>query len=102
MHESFRNSLVRRPVNDDNKATSVAVAKSLALERMNHRCSSTKESVMDLKRAREVVADHLAKTLKRRGCFESPGVVRDYLIHYFAGREHEVFVVLFLDAQNRL
>jgi len=57
---------------------------------------------MDLKKAREVVTDHLAKTLKRQGCFESPGVVRDYLIHHFAGREHEVFVVLFLDAQNRL
>ena len=57
---------------------------------------------MDLKKAREVVADHLARSLKRQGCFDAPGVVRDHLIARFAGLEHEVFVVLFLDAQNRL
>jgi DNA repair protein RadC len=57
---------------------------------------------MDLKKAREVVADHLARTLKREGCFNSPTVVREYLAAHFAGLEYEVFVVLFLDAQNRL
>ena len=32
----------------------------------------------------------------------SPGAVRDYLRLTLAGREHEVFVVLFLDAQHRV
>lgn len=57
---------------------------------------------MDLKQAREVVADYLASSLKRHGCLIAPDVVRDYLIARFAGLEHEVFVVLFLDAQNQL
>ena len=32
----------------------------------------------------------------------APAAVRDYLRLRLAGREHELFVVLFLDAQNRL
>ena len=34
--------------------------------------------------------------------FNSPATVRDYLRLHFAGLEHEVFAVLFLDSQNRL
>lgn len=33
--------------------------------------------------------------------FDSPGKVKDYLRMQLAGRGHEVFAVLFLDAQNR-
>jgi len=57
---------------------------------------------MNLDQAREVVADYLASSLKRQPCFNAPQVVRDYLVAHFAGLEHEVFVVLFLDAQHRL
>ncbi len=57
---------------------------------------------MDLEKAREVVADHLAQFLNRHSCLDSPSAVRDHLVARFAGLEHEVFVVLFLDAQNRL
>jgi len=57
---------------------------------------------MDLKKAREIVAAHLLRSLKRRDCFESPAVVREYLIAHYVGLEHEIFTVLYLDAQNRL
>ena len=40
--------------------------------------------------------------LQRRPVFDSPGVVRDYLQLQLADRPHEVFAVLFLDAQHRL
>jgi DNA repair protein RadC len=34
--------------------------------------------------------------------FASPGAVRDYLRLHLAGLEHEIFLALWLDAQNRL
>jgi DNA repair proteins len=37
-----------------------------------------------------------------RDVLSSPQAVRDYLRLRIVDREHEVFVVLFLDAQNRL
>lgn len=57
---------------------------------------------MDLDQARRVIADHFAQSLRRHGCFDSPPVVREYLSARCAGLEHEVFFVLFLDAQHRL
>ena|SRR5437868_4601827 len=57
---------------------------------------------MDLEQAREVVADHLARSLKREGCLDSPHAVRAFLTARFAGLEHEVFTVLFLDAKFKL
>ena len=36
-----------------------------------------------------------------RDSFSSPGKVRDWLRLHCAGLQHEVFIVLFLDAQNR-
>ena len=44
----------------------------------------------------------VAKELRRECTLNSPGSVRDYLRVIFAGQEYESFVVLFLDAQNRL
>lgn len=52
--------------------------------------------------ARELVRRWLNEELKRDCILTSPESVRDYLRLFFAGREHESFVVLFLDAQNRL
>ncbi len=43
-----------------------------------------------------------AQQLKEREVFSSPGAVKHYLQLQLARREHEVFAVLFLDAQNRL
>ncbi len=52
--------------------------------------------------ARELVRRWLCEEMKGRTVFASPDAVRDFLRIHFAGREYESFVVLFLDAQNRL
>lgn len=52
--------------------------------------------------ARELVARSIAEDLGHRDALSSPRAVRDYLRLTLAGREHEVFLALFLDAQNRV
>ena len=52
--------------------------------------------------ARELIQRLLAEELSTRSSLSHPGAVRDYLRLMLATKEHEVFVVLFLDAQNRL
>lgn len=52
--------------------------------------------------ARELVMRSLSEELKSRDALTSPGAVRDYLRLVLGGREHEVFMALFLDAQNRV
>lgn len=45
----------------------------------------------------------LAERLRKPGALlSSPGAVRDYLLLAIAEREHEVFVCVFLDAQNKV
>jgi DNA repair protein RadC len=50
----------------------------------------------------ELARRSLAQELAQRPVFDSPARVKDYLRLQIGSREHEVFVVLFLDAQNRL
>ena len=50
----------------------------------------------------ELARRSLQQRLADRPAFESPGAVRDYLRLQLAAREHEVFAVIFLDAQHRL
>lgn len=52
--------------------------------------------------ARELVQRLLAEELAARSALCSPAAVRNYLRLMLSTREHEVFVSLFLDAQNRL
>jgi DNA repair protein RadC len=52
--------------------------------------------------ARELVRRAFAETMRERDTLGSPAVVRDYLRIMLAQRDHEVFMVLFLDAQNRV
>ena len=52
--------------------------------------------------AKELMRRWLDEELRRECTLNSPDSVRDYLRVIFAGREYESFVVLFLDAQNRL
>ena len=52
--------------------------------------------------ARELVKRWLDEELQRECNLTTPENVRDYLRLFFAGQEHESFVVLFMDAQNRL
>lgn len=44
----------------------------------------------------------LNEQLQQRDVFESPQQVRDYLVLKLGGLTREVFIVMFLDAQNRL
>ncbi len=52
--------------------------------------------------ARELVRRWLDEELQRECCLSAPASVRDYLRLHFSSQEHESFVVLFLDAQNRM
>ena len=52
--------------------------------------------------ARELVIRALREELQARDVLASPGAVRDYLRLILHDRHHEVFVALFLDAQNRV
>lgn len=50
----------------------------------------------------ELARRALAEQLKERPAFESPDAVKNYLRLAIGARTHEVFAVLFLDAQHRL
>lgn len=50
----------------------------------------------------ELARRALAERLQQRPAFDSPGAVKDYLQLAIGARNHEVFAVLFLDAQHRL
>jgi len=50
--------------------------------------------------ARELVRRSLSEELKRGSVLSSPATVRDYLRLLLREKQHEVFVVVFLDAQN--
>ena len=50
----------------------------------------------------ELARRALAQQLQEREVFASPGAVKHYLQLHLAAKAHEVFAVLFLDAQNRL
>ena len=52
--------------------------------------------------AKELVRRSLLETLRHGNALNSPASVREYLRLTLAGREHEVFMVLFVDAQNRV
>jgi len=51
--------------------------------------------------ARELVRRALAETMRERDTLASPADVRAYLRIVLAQRDHEIFMVLFLDSQNR-
>ena len=55
-----------------------------------------------LKVAKELVRRSLLEVLRQRDVLSSPASVRDFLRITLAGRDYEVFMVLFLDAQNRV
>ncbi len=50
----------------------------------------------------ELARRALAQGLQERTVFATPQAVKDYLQLHLAARKHEVFAVLFLDAQHRL
>lgn len=50
----------------------------------------------------ELARRALAEQLKERAAFDSPQAVKHYLQLHLGAKKHEVFAVLFLDAQHRL
>jgi DNA repair protein RadC len=50
----------------------------------------------------ELARRAIGQQLKAREVFSSPGAVKQYLQLHLGAKAHEVFAVLFLDAQNRL
>ena len=50
----------------------------------------------------ELARRALHEQLRQREVLSDPQAVKNYLQLHLAGRDHEVFAVLFLDAQNRL
>jgi DNA repair protein RadC len=50
----------------------------------------------------ELARRSLVQELAERPVFDAPAKVKDYLRLQLAAREHEVFAVMFLDAQSRL
>jgi len=52
--------------------------------------------------ARELVMRSLCEEMAGRDALSTPNAVRDYLKLYFRDKDHEVFVAVFLDAQNRV
>jgi DNA repair protein RadC len=50
----------------------------------------------------EMARRALGEDMKQGDALNSPRAVRDYLRLLLGGRKHEVFMVLFLDAQNRV
>lgn len=60
------------------------------------------DPLLRLHAARELVARSLREDMASRSALSSPQAVRDYLRLTLSGLAHEVFVVIFLDAQNRV
>lgn len=50
----------------------------------------------------EKALEFLSQRIRVTDCLSAPGAVRDYLRLSLAGKEHEVFVVILLDARNRV
>ena len=57
---------------------------------------------MDEEQVLQQAAAILLKRVRSQPALNAPSAVRDYLRVLLSGKEHEVFVVLFLDAQNRV
>jgi len=62
----------------------------------------SEDYVQELAVARELVRRSLEETLCKGNVLSSPAVVSDYFKVILNGREHEVFVALFLDTQHHL
>lgn len=52
--------------------------------------------------AHELLARAAHRYIKGRSLYDSPGAAKEFLKVHFAGLEHEVFVVIYLDCQNRV
>jgi DNA repair protein RadC len=82
------------------KSANGSLSRLLGAESSQQVPSSSVEA--KLMAARELVRRAFAETIRKRDALTTPAAVRDYLRIMLAQRDHEVFMVLFLDAQNRV
>ena len=74
----------------------------LVLKAAERGCTYSHPGLETIGAARELVQMALCEELAQGAVLASPDQVRDYLRLKLEGRDYEVFMVLFLDAQNRL
>lgn len=65
-------------------------------------CEGSKKYTKELAAAKELVKRSLNEEIQQLDALSSPAKVAEYLKLMLIGYEHEVFITLFLDAQNRL
>ena len=84
--------------------TTAAETAAPYVETRSSRRSGTRDALVSHKLAvaRELLLRDLAERMKAEPVLSAPAAVRDWLRLYCANLEHEVFIILLLDAQNRL
>mgnify|MGYP001615679907 FL=1 len=82
--------------------TQVETARMLVADAGSLSALLSESDVPQLRAILELAKRCLSEQLSAGSALSSPAAVRDYLRLTFAGREHEVFVVLYLDAQHRI
>lgn len=68
----------------------------------NHTTHPPTRHTEKLHAAKELITRMLHEDLAHGDALSSPGAVRSYLLVRYAGQEHESFLCIFLDAQNRV
>ena len=103
-HEELVAALLAPAAPEDIMRAARADAQALACRDGAVDAAGTGEALLDhrLAVARELLLRRLRARLCTGPLVESPQVLRDWLRLHFAGLEHEVFVVLFLDTRHRL
>jgi DNA repair protein RadC len=84
--------------------TTAAETAAAYVENRGSRRSGTRDALVSHKLAvaRELLLRDLAERMKSEPVMSAPDTVRDWLRLYCANLEHEVFIILLLDSQNRL
>jgi DNA repair protein RadC len=85
-------------------STTAAETAAPYVETRSSRRSGTRDALVSHKLAvaRELLLRDLAERMKAEPVLSAPAAVRDWLRLYCANLQHEVFIILLLDAQNRL
>ena len=84
--------------------TAAAETAATYVETRTSRRSGTRDALVSHKLAvaRELLLRDLAERMTTEPVLSAPAAVRDWLRLYCANLEYEVFIILLLDAQNRL
>lgn len=96
--------LVSLFVRGDSKMNSVERSRHLLADHggLVAACAALSVDTALLAAAMELAKRNLATAMKESSALTSPQAVRDYLRLALQGRQHEVFIAIFLDAQHRV